>query len=284
MKRQPINNFIIIGDTHCGCQFGLCPPEFVLDSGGIYKASKYQLAIWNCWESFWTKWVPKVTRGEPFGVIVNGDLIENRHHRNTTLISNNLADIEKLAHIVFDPIINRCDGQFYVIRGSEAHSGPGAEDEERLAEKLEAVKDENGNCSRYEMFLKVGHAICHVTHHIGITGSMAYESTALLKEYTEFCAESSRWGHPHIDIVVRSHRHRHVEVRVPTRKTYGYIFITAAWQLKTPFTYRIPGGRIRTPQVGGSLIRQGDEEFYCRHKIWDTQRPKLVVPKGVVKE
>jgi hypothetical protein len=129
----------------------------------------------------------------------------------------------------------------------------------------------------YELWVRVGKGLIHCLHHIGTTGSTHYESTAILKELAESYTEAGRWRNQPPDVVVRSHRHRHIEVRIPTSLGYGIAFCTAGWQLNTPFAYRIPGARITTPQIGGSLIRQGDSDLYTRHRIWSVDRSKEVV-------
>jgi hypothetical protein len=273
-------NRVIISDLHCGCQFGLCPPEIKLDGGGIYRASPLQIAIWENWESFWNEWVPQVTHNEPYSVIVNGDTQDGVHHRSTTQISHNLSDQQNIAEACLRPIINKCDGQMYIIRGTEAHVGQSAENEERLARSLGVIPDDNGNYSRFELWIRTGGILCHIMHHIGSCGSAAYESTAVHKELTESFVEAGRWGDEPPQIVVRSHRHRCSEVRIPAMKNgetcYSISFTTAGWQGKTPFTFKIPGARISQPQVGGSLIRVGDEEVHTRHKYWRIARPKIV--------
>jgi hypothetical protein len=277
-KVKHINNVIVISDTHCGCQLALCPPRIMLDTGGIYRASRFQTPILKCWDYFWHDWVPRVTRGEPFDVVHNGDVMDGRHHGATTPISQNLADQANIAAEILEPIVDLCNN-FYLVRGSRAHTGEAAENEERLAERICAVKDsETGNYSRYELFYKLGgKCLVHFSHHIGVTSSMAYASTAPTKELTEMYAESAMWGNEPPRVVVRSHRHRHNEIKIPTEHTYGIVFVTAGWQLKTPFLYRMPGGRVSTPQLGGSLVRQGDEEHFTRHKTWSTKRSKTVI-------
>lgn len=276
MKNQ-ILNAIVISDTHCGCQFGLCPEKVYLDGGGVYNPSKFQKVVLECWRFFWEEWVPKVTRGDDYCVILNGDAMDHRHHGSTTQITQNLSDQENIAYEVLAPIVEKCNGLFYFIRGTEAHTGPAAEAEEQLAKRLGTVKDENGNYSRYELYIKIGSCLAHFSHHIGTTGSHAYETSALMSEYANTCVDSAKWGIPTPDIVVRSHRHKHTEIRVPTAKEYGYCFVTSGWQLKTPFSYRMPGGRVMTPTIGGSMIRQGDEEFFTRHKTWPIARSKTEV-------
>jgi hypothetical protein len=51
--------------------------------------------------------------------------------------------------------------------------------------------------------------------------------------------------------------------------------VTPAWQMKTPFTWKIPGARQSQPQFGGIVIRQGDEELHIRKKVWRLERPEV---------
>jgi hypothetical protein len=97
-----------------------------------------------------------------------------------------------------------------------------------------------------------------------------------MAELGEAYAEAGRWQNRAPNVVVRSHRHRHIEVRVPTKAGYGISFVTAGWQLQTPFVWRMPGGRSSLPQIGGSLIRMGDNDLYTRHKVWDIGRSRTV--------
>jgi len=273
-----INNLVVISDTHCGCKMALCPPKITLDTGGTYEASAFQAEVLKCWNEFWDDWVPKVTRGEPFDVVLNGDAMDGRHHGSSTPITNNLADQQNVAYEILAPIADRAN-DFYFIRGTRAHTGESAENEERLAEALMAVRHPaTGRRSSYELYYKLGgKCLVHLSHHIGVTSSQAYASTAPTKELTEFFADSAMWRKQPPDVIVRSHRHRHIEIKVPTGNTYGIVFVTAGWQLKTPFVFMMPGGRTTQPQIGGSLIRQGDEEHYTRHRTWSTKRPATVM-------
>ena len=86
-----------------------------------------------------------------------------------------------------------------------------------------------------------------------------------MAELMEMYVEAAKWRDEVPDVVVRSHRHRHIKVEVPTANVYGIVFTTPGWQGKTPFVWKIPGGRVNRPQFGGALIRCGDEEMYTRH-------------------
>jgi len=98
------------------------------------------------------------------------------------------------------------------------------------------------------------------------------------KNITELKRQARACLRHYPDVVVRSHRHRNIEVRVPSAIGYNISMVSACWQLRTPFTYRIAGGRIATPQIGGSLIRTGTrDQVYTRHFTKSIGRSKEVV-------
>lgn len=271
-----VKNIIVISDTHSGCQLALCPPKVVYDNGGEYVQSPLQGKLWQLWEHFWHVWVPDVTKGEPYIVVHNGDCVDGKHHDSTTQITQNLTDQGRIAIDTMRPIVsNPLVAGYYHIRGTEAHVGKSGATEEALAQALGAIPDEIGNHARWELYLRLGNALVHFSHHIGSTQSAAYESTAVYKELIESYTESGRWKDEPPDVVVRSHRHRHFDIRIATDKGYGISTVTPGWQLKTPFTHRLALGRTGQPQIGGILIRAGDEDpIYTRFKVWRIQRPK----------
>jgi hypothetical protein len=279
-----INNLVVISDTHAGCRLALCPPEGIdLDDGGKYMPSELQLKLWEYWKFFWDEWVPVVTKGEPYAIAFNGDAMDFVHHNSVTQISHNMADQVNLAEKVLSPLIPRCKGLYYHLRGTEAHSGSSGQFEELLATRLNAVPDEQGQHSRWELYIRIGKALVQLSHHIGISGSMAYETSAPQKELEQIFVEAARWGTEVPDVIVRSHRHRNIESRIRMRKDNHYGFATActtaAWQLKTPFAYRVAGARRSLPQIGGTLVRCGDEDVYTRHCIWTVESSKVEIPE-----
>lgn len=273
----PINNLIVISDTHCGCRLGLCPSGPVpMDDGGTYTPSQYQEIVWSWWNEFWGIHVPEFCHGEPFAVVMNGDALDGVHHGTVTQISQNMADQFEIAYSILKPVVAACGGRYYHIRGTEAHVGPSAQEEERLATALGAIPNEDGQHARWELYLRIKHALIHVAHHIGTAGSLAYESTALSRELAEAYIEAGRWGMEPPDVIIRSHRHRNAEVRIQTQKGFCTVATTAGWQLKTPLTYRMASARQATPQIGGTVVRVGDADIYTRHKVWTIGRPAEV--------
>ncbi len=230
---EPIYIIIILSDLHCGCQFGLCPNTVKFDGGGHYESSTFQKKVWQRWGYFHEEWVPKVTKGEPYVLVLNGDVLDGVHHGAKTQITQNLSDQSDIAELILRPIIEKekCV-KYYHLRGTEAHSGKSGEEEERLAKLLGAVPDEYGNYARWEMWFRLKTALVHFSHAIGVTSSSAYESTAVYKEMVEAFNEAGRWRDEPPDVVVRSHRHRQFETRIATKKGYGISLVTPGWQLK----------------------------------------------------
>lgn len=278
-KKQKVNNIIVISDTHVGCQLALMAPEFQLDSGVFVRQSKMQQKIWAMWNNFWDEWVPSVTKGEKYYIVHNGDAIDGVHHNSVTQITHNIKDQVSMAIDVLRPRIeNKMCAGYYHIRGTEAHVGKSAQSEEGLAKALGAIPDEIGNHARWDMWMKLDKYLLHFTHHVGTTQAASYESTAVWKEMVEAYTESGRWLQEPPDLVCRSHRHRQFEIKTATKKGYGMSIVTPAWQLKTPFVYKLGMGRSSQPQMGGYLIRIGDDDgLYTRFKVWDIERPKTEI-------
>ena len=270
-----VRHLVIVSDLHCGCQLGLCPDRgFELDDGGTYYPSDLQVIVWHWWREFWNDWVPSVVGDEPYAVCVNGDAIEGTHHRVVTPITTNIADQERLAYDVLWPVVQRCDGRYFHVRGTPAHVGPSGQSEERLARMLEAVPDDTGRHARYELWIRLGGdwgPLCHVTHHIGTTSTIAYEATALQKELVNAYVECLRWGDEPPRVIVRSHRHRFFMTHVGQAVT----LTTPGWQLRTPFTYRKTGAIVGRPQIGGVVLTAtGDASnpVQVHHKVWGLRR------------
>ena len=112
-----------------------------------------------------------------------------------------------------------------------------------------------------------------------------------MAELIEEFVEAARWGEQPPGVIIRSHRHSCLEIRIPAdvtnrawrkrrmtpNRSMAIAFTTPAWQLKTPFAYKVPGARLKPPQLGGSLVRLSDEGvIYALHYVQTIGRPKEV--------
>ena len=274
-----IRQAVVVSDLHCGCQLGLFPDgsDFRLDGGGQYSPSPLQRKVWSFWRELWDTWVPSVTEGESWALVVNGDAVEGVHHRATTQITQNMAGQSRIAEECLRYAASKA-AAVYLVRGTEAHVGQSAEHEETLGRALGATPTEYGLYSQWQLVMQLGDYVVDFQHHIAAVNSNAYETTALQKEFVIACEEAGRWERRAPDCIVRSHRHRLAKTEIPTARGSGIVVTTPGWQLKTPFTYRLPGGRQSMPQFGGVLIRAGATHLYTKHRVWTIDPPTPVRP------
>ena len=275
MKSGP--HCVVVSDLHVGCQLGLCPARGAdIAEGGIYKPSEFQKQVIKMWKYFWNVYVPRITNGEYYDVVVNGECVDGTHHNSTTQWSHNMADQARASVEILKPIKAKCPGKLYIIRGSEAHSGKSGQYDEWIARELDAHPTKEGQFSRYELWKMLGDGLIHFNHHIGTTSSSAYESTAVYRELIESYVESGRWGDRPPDVIVRSHRHRHMCIDISTSNGKASSIVTPGWQGKTPFAHKIAGARQSQPQFGGIILSWSKKEkfIYERHQIWRLERPK----------
>jgi hypothetical protein len=276
MKTQKTNNLIIISDLHGGCKFGMCPKNGItLVGGGKYMPNRFQLLLYQYWEEFWNEWVPDVTKGEGYSIVVNGDVVDNRHHNSITQFSHDLNDHKNTAIEILEPIRhNKKVNKFLMTAGTEVHDGQSAEIARMIADCLKADKYDGDEVPQM-IFIDVGRWNVNIAHHIGTTSRQAYESSGPMGEITEVWANQMRWGEKRSDVVVRSHRHRYISVGIPTNTITGLSIVTPGWQMKTPFVSRT-AGKNHNPQFGGILLRQGDEEPFERHYVRSLKQAKSI--------
>ena len=278
---KDINSIVVISDLHVGCGMAICPDIINMDDKGTYHPSVFQKKMKCWWDELWKEVVPKWTHGEKYAVVLNGDSLDGVHHKSTTQWSHNLEDQSEAAYQLLKPVVDLCGGRFYMIRGTEAHVGVSGVEEERLAKRLGAIPNSERQYARHVLWKFIGSPdrtkkrfLLNFLHHIGTTGSMAYETTAVMKELVEAYSEAGRWNRRPPDVIIRGHRHRSIEIKVPTVNQRGIALTLPAWQAKTPFAYKIAGGRQSEPQIGAVLIRVSLEgELYTREWVQSFDRP-----------
>ncbi len=246
----------VTSDQHCGSTVALCPERIKLDDGGEYAASKPQRWLWACWVDFWSR--VEATRRKHHAKLVqvyNGDLTEGDHHKTTQILSGNpTAQAAVVNACLAVPLALKPDALFF-IRGTEAHVGPSAAFEERIAlglskDKRPVVKEaETGNGSHWHATMDVQGVRLDFAHH----GRMGQRPWTRINVVANLAAEifydHARAERPHPHLAVRSHLHQFADTHEahPTR-----LIQTPAWQLATAYIHRIAPGAIA--DVGGLIL------------------------------
>ncbi len=279
---KPMKSAVIaVSDLHVASTFGLCPPRGMhLDGGGRYEPSKFQAGLYKAWRHFWDEFVPYTVRDYRIAaVVVNGDAIEGIHHNRTGIVGTTLTEMENAAVQLLEPIRDVAE-RFFFVRGTEAHAGAMAESEEAIAKRLGAVPTETGESSHWQVRIRPrgSHTLFHFAHHIGVTSSAAYETSAPMREMIATFVEAAQWEQGLPDVVVRSHRHRFTLVPLPGAKDgvyrRRYLAITPGWQLKTPHAERID--RMRMPHVGGIVFLVEDGKCNVVEKLYPLPEPEPI--------
>lgn len=275
-----VSQALIVGDTHIGDDGGLCPPEGLRrDSGAAVPQNSMQRYSWPAWVEA-RRWARQVLGNKPFDVVLGGDLVDGLHHGSTTAMSDNINDQECAASSILRPLTAGAR-RVFAIRGTEAHVGPAAVSDERVARELGCVPNEDGKFARYDLWYRLGAPdgpLVHFLHHIGTVGTQAYESTGLMKEYTEACIEAARTGAQPPDVIVRHHRHRGLDLKIPTVRGQALVFTVQGWQLKSSaFTWRATGVRQAVPQLGLTILKWNrDAGPWTRHFTRFAERSREV--------
>lgn len=256
----------IVSDLHVGSSLGLCPTEGMdLGEGGVYLPSRMQSEVYKAWQDFFL-WAERQSEGaDSTTLVVNGDSVDGAHHNTVALATNNIDMQENGAVSILKPVVGKFD-HFYMVRGTEAHVQSSAQSEERIARALNAIPSEDGQHSWWQLWLDVDSVIFNIAHHIGTTSSAAYESSAVMRELVAALVEAGQWGQHMPDVLVRSHRHRYIELGIPSARGKIQAAVTPAWQLRTPFVERVD--RMRLPNIGGLLFKVEDGQCQIKAKIY----------------
>jgi hypothetical protein len=267
---------ITISDLHVGSTMGLCTDQTIVTDGGSYSPNKFQVTSRKYWIDFWTTFVPEVTRGIKKIILeINGDVLDGVHHNSVNILSNSWAVQENAAIQVLQEIHDLCPkkiNEIYFVKGTEVHAGPNGESEERIAKAIGAVPNDTGEYASYQWWLTADDVPFQFAHHIGVTSSAAYESSAPMREMVAALVEASQWGASVPRVIVRSHRHRFIEVPIPSIHGRIRCVITPGWQLRTPFVERID--RMRMPHIGGVVFRVEGEQCQVIEKIYPLPGPQ----------
>lgn len=279
-----VKHLVCISDLHVGCMAAICPDPIILDGGIERKPTKLQQWIRQHWRKFWTKHVPKVTGGEPFAVLLNGDTIDGDHHGVTSTFTASPTVQKENAMRLMKPVLSLCGGRLYVTRGTPSHVGESARFEEDLARELCAIPDAAGCHASYEWNLRMcgpKGPVVNAKHHIGA----GY--TASKGELRDMAEEYGAMGLELPSVVIRSHVHHYVNDCINTARGEMKCVILPPWQLKTEHMHKIKCARNKCAQIGGVVIsfdEWGGRVFPCIDFVGPPKASTVTVQRSLSRE
>ena len=258
----------IVGDLHVNSTVALRPPRFVKDDGDTSKASPQQTWIWRHWLAFWQEVGEVKERHDArLYAVFNGELADDLNHRSTQLVSRNTTDQLRMAQDTLKPALGIVDYVF-VTRGTEAHSGPSACLDERIAEYIGAIPDPYGHHAWWNFIGDIGGVRFDIAHHSGHGHGRPWtrggDANRLAADIVYRYAEQNVRVP---DIVIRGHVHKPVD---SYDNHITRAIVHPSWQLTNAFGHKLGGGWL---PIGGMYVicNGGGYEVVKRYKRWNVK-------------
>lgn len=264
---------LALADTHFNATTGLCPPVISLDDEGEYHASRFQLWLWANWQALQANFAQRAREADRVFGIMLGDGPDLNFHSGYQLITLNRAVIIRGFTELMQPVRERCKAGFFVVRGTEAHTGGSGELEEAAAEALDATRYPEDSLTRSCWFVKLllQGVLIDACHH-GRMGNLAHTRANALGGLVESVIDQYiRDGESKMpDLILRAHRHLWADS--------GTNYVARAvqlpcWQLPTSHTHKV-APRMRA-DYGAAFITITDGQIAIEPVLY---RPKAEKP------
>lgn len=243
-KTKPIRKVLIISDTHCGSRLGLCPPNATTVEGDPISQSAENAWVWERWQEFHTQWLPDIIKGEPYALVLNGDLIEGVHHGGSQILSNQPGDHFLIAALALEPVAALAE-KVFVVLGTNTHTGPHSE--HQMAYMLGAVP--NGKRHAWaELWLNVHGCRCKFVHHMPTSMVSWTRGGGLSRQIVAARDAAAEHGHEPPKVVVAGHRH----IGDYLKNEQSASVACPPWQLKTRHAEHVVTHATGT--VGGTVL------------------------------
>ena len=221
-----------VGDPHCGSRFGLMPPIMRTNDGSSVMQNKIQDFMWRKWIHATTRWLPEILGDARWCLVLQGDLVEGRHHANMELVDHDITVHARIAREVLGPLADAA-AEVFCIRGTECHART---TESEIAEHLGATPDPDTDDHCWEQLQIRTHGIlCHFKHHISTTMRPWTRGGPLVRALVQEQLKAIELNHEPPKVIVRAHAHQ-FDI---AESTYGLAVVTGAWQGMTRFARRV---------------------------------------------
>lgn len=232
---------VILSDLHVGSTVAIWPEGFVSSEGVPIGLNKIQEWILDRWNATLTA-IKQITNGDPYVLIINGDLTEGIHHKTLQVMSADIGDQVKACAMLLAPVAADAHA-LYIVLGTECHTG---NLEYIIGKELGAVRNpENGLHAFDELHLEIHGTYGTVRHHIGTAGNPYLESGGLGRAMNTEIMEAARCGARIPRWMMRAHRHKHGVVNDGN----SMLGVTGAWQLLTRFGKKVVPAALCQPSA-----------------------------------
>lgn len=274
----------LLGDIHANSVYGLCPPSVQLYRGGTYHSTPPQRWIYSRFLSYRDEVAEARERaGGRLIIIFTGELADDNKHDKYGLVERHPDALMAVAVDAIRPLLDVVDKSrgdlIYVLRGTEAHSGPDSWMDNKIGADIGAVEvvaaDKTVLNSFDVLTVNIDGVRINAAHHPPVgPGRLPWTSTAYavrLAAHAFTSAAVAGEKPPHL--FVRGHYH------VPGDSYDAYptrALALPSWQQPTSYVYRL-GGERATP-VGGAIVTadRGHYEVAKHYYDWPVRRYEAI--------
>lgn len=240
-----------LSDLHSGSTTALMPPGFKNFEGNEVRQNPMQEWLWECWGRL-NLWIPEIVAGDPYALVLNGDLIEGNHHGTKQIISPSVGDHVNCAFTLLAPVAEKAE-RVFVVRGTECHVG---ENESALGDMLGAeMNTETGKRVFDRLTLDLNGVRNVFRHHIGTSMRRNLAGSGLSIALAEEQVEAANNGEPVPRVLCCAHRHKFGVYQDDN----GLCVVTPPWQMLTRFGHKVVSPA-RTKPGGAFLDYRGKAE------------------------
>lgn len=230
-SRSAIKLVAVLADLHVGSTKAILPPGFKTVEENEIRLNSMQEWLWECWGRA-NQFLEDVAAGEPYALVINGDVIEGNHHGTKEIWSPEVKDHVSAAHQLLEPVAARA-GVSFMVRGTECHTN---NREVSLAEMLGCEKNPATGLAAFDRLTLDVNGVRHVfRHHIGTSIRRGLAGTQLSINLAEEQVEAVNNGEAIPRVVCCAHRHKFGYYKDDN----GICVVSPPWQGLTRFGHKV---------------------------------------------
>ena len=264
----------LLADAHTNSTLGLCSPEATLPEGQPVSLTKAQLWLWQCFQAFEKSVLAEYRIGDRlYGAHVGDGPDLNR--RSTQLMTQNPSGAVSLFVSTMRGFRDLCEDGFWVVRGTEAHTGDAGNLEEMAAHMLEATRypAHSKLASCWMLRLLLGDVRIDMTHH-GPAGRLPWTGpNGLQRVASEIVDEYVRAGQPVPHLAVQAHNHKFYDTH---ENAVVRVVNLPCWQAPTSYGWKVSPRR--APDIGAVLVICEDGRFEVRPMLFKVEMEGRWIP------
>lgn len=274
----------LLGDIHANSKVGLCPASVNLYKGGTYQSTRPQRWVYSRFLTYRDEVGEARERADGRLILIfHGELADDNKHSKYDLIEHHPDAQMAIAVDAIRPLLELVDTArgdlIYVIRGTEAHSGPDSWMDNKIGADIGAVESVAADKTVLNSFdvltVNIDGVRINSAHHPPIgPGRLPWtSSTYAIRMAAHAYMSSIMAGEPHPHLYARGHYHFPGDSydAYPTR-----VIALPSWQLPTSYVYRL--GSERPAPVGGAIVTadRGRYEVTKHYYDWPVRRYEAI--------